>query len=186
MGIGAWDRPTAMFESLKQLHRRFLSGGAGGATLVEVLVSAIILGLLLAAMIPFAVFAQENEVRRNEIRIGESLSRNQLEYLKIQPYVWGNETWPPMLGYQEVTVPGAYAVRFYAVPIHIDPYTQGVVELYKQDEGVQKVTIQVFGWRNRPDPSLGSRMVFETSGYKVAPSRSLEITKYEVSREVVQ
>jgi len=199
--------------------------GASGATLIEVLVSLVILGLLLAALVPFAVFAQQNEVRRNEIRIGESLSRSQLEYLKIQPYVWGNETWPPMLGYEEVSVPGAYAVRFYAVPV--DPKAgqelgpDGRYDWYIGDQGnttcecapcwtylddeqvrracpgngsetcaadwgIQKITIDVFGWRYRPDPSEGSRMIFETTGYKLAPGRSLEITKYEVSREVGQ
>jgi hypothetical protein len=57
----------------------------------------------------------------------------------------------------------------------IDPGTGNITTI---NEGIQQVTITVFGWRMDPNNDL--KYILRTTNYKV--DRSLQISGYEVHR----
>jgi type II secretory pathway pseudopilin PulG len=130
-----------------------------GTTFVEVVIAIIVLGLITAAIAPTLMMINKAEFRRGEQKIAESLTRNQLEYIKSVPYIYGNLT-DPYPAYTEVPAPdGSYDVELIVQPITINPVTQEHSPLDPgQDEGIQEITVQIYHV---------DKMVLETKNYKV-------------------
>jgi type II secretory pathway pseudopilin PulG len=130
-----------------------------GATFVEVVIAIVVLGLITASVIPTLLIINKDEFRRDEQKIAESLTRNQLEYIKSVPYIYGNAT-DPYPEYTEVPAPDAsYDIELLVQPITIDPATQEHEYLPAgQDEGIQEITITIYHV---------DKMVLETKNYKV-------------------
>ena len=130
-----------------------------GTTFVEVVIAIIVLGLITASVIPTLLIINKAEFRRDEQRIAESLTRNQLEYIKSVPYIYGNAT-APYPEYTEVPAPDAsYEIQLLVQPITIDSVTQEHEYLPAgQDEGIQEITVRIYHV---------DKMVLETRNYKV-------------------
>lgn len=179
----------------KRGGRRFLSrifgGGSSGATLIEMVIAVVVLGLMSASIPPVMVLMADSGFRQNELRIAQDLTRSQFEYIKAQDYRWGNETEiDPGSGCHKRVVYdlldmsgplGSYGIRVLAWPI--DPVTHvRFCDISQEDccngrdEGVQEVEITVFGWRLDPEGDV--KYILMTTNYKV--DRSLEIQGYEV------
>jgi len=128
-----------------------------GVTLPEVMIAVVVLGLLTATIPPLMVMMTKSEFSRNEHRIAESLTRNQIEYVKSLEYVVAaNETAP----YGTVPVPNeTYEIALDVRPVHVDPDTLEHEYLsYGDDEGIQEVTVGIYH---------ADRLVTETMAYKV-------------------
>jgi len=136
-----------------------LKRDATGTTFVEVVIAIIVLGLITAAIAPTLMMINKAEFTRNEQRIAESLTRNQLEYIKSVPYIYGNDT-DPYPEYTEVPAPdGSYEIDLLVYPITIDPATQEHEYLPPgEDEGIQEITVLIYHV---------DKMVLETKNYKV-------------------
>lgn len=141
------------------LSRRHIIRDAQGVTYVEVLISIIVLGLITASVIPALLVINKTEFTRNEQRVAESLTRNQLEYIKSTPYIYGNAT-DPYPDYTEVPVPDAtYDIELSVQPVTINTETQEHEYLPAgQDEGIQEITVQIYHVEKK---------VLETKNYKV-------------------
>ncbi|MDY6892913.1 MAG: type II secretion system protein [Chloroflexota bacterium] len=125
--------------------RSSFSRGERGATLIEVVISIVVLGLITASVPALMVLMVDAEFKRNEQRIVESLTRMQIEYIKSTEYIYGNAT-SPNPEYGLVPVPNAsYAIDVIAHPIRIDPLTQAHTALPSgQDEGIQEIMVSVY------------------------------------------
>ena len=142
-----------------------------GATLTEVVIAIVVIGFVVAS-VPAAMMAIHNaQFRQDELRIAESLTRNQFEYIKSQDYIWGNttHTYPPV--YDEVNPPlGSYFMDVMAYPIdpvtyaRLDPAGKGYVD----DGGLQEIVITVYGFRTRATQSGEYLPVIETKNYRAA------------------
>ena len=126
---------------LKRIRWRWpkaLLRGSRGVALTEVVVAVIVLALILAAVPPVLVLILHSQHSWTEQRVAESLTRNQIEYIKAAEYVAANETQP---SYTAVPTPdGTYDVIIIAQPI--DPATKD--DLPEGDDyGVQKITILI-------------------------------------------
>ena len=125
--------------------RRTIRRRSLGATLVEVVIAVVVLGLLTSAVPPVFVMLTKAEYRRDERRVAEALIRMQMEYVKSAAYIdnYGNETGRV---YATVPVPDeSYLVNVDVVPVHIDPETRTRTPLAPAfDEGIQEITVEVY------------------------------------------
>ena len=149
-GIGvAW-----MLKRMGRVCRKALLGSSRGATLVEVVIAVVVLGLITASVAPVLVLITKSQFSWSEQRVAESLTRNQMEYVKVAQYEprTGNETLPQ---YAEVPVPDdTYDIHIVAQPI--DPATREPLDA--GDEGVQEITVSIYHV---------DRLVLVTKNYKV-------------------
>jgi hypothetical protein len=133
---------------------RALSGRLPGVALTEVVIAVVVLALIVASIPPVLVLLTKFQYAWSEQRIAESITRNHLEYAKVEPYVAGNLTVPnpDYLGAnatQEIPpMPNDnWEVQLAAVPIHVDPDTgeRRPVDFAgaEQDEGIQEITVTV-------------------------------------------
>ena len=122
------------------LRRRSL-----GATLVEVVISLVVLGLLTATVPPVLILVTNAEYKRDERRVAEALIRMQMEYIKSAEYIYDYGTEPELV-YSVVPVPnGSYLVNVDVVPVSIDPETHAHTPVAPElDEGIQEVTVEVY------------------------------------------
>ena len=138
--------------------RKALLGSSRGATLVEVVIAVVVLGLITASVAPVLVLITKSQFSWSEQRVAESLTRNQMEYVKVAAYIPGNETSPQ---YAEVPVPDdSYDIVVVAQPI--DPETKAELPLESEpdvyDKGVQEITVSIYHV---------DRLVLQTRNYKV-------------------
>ena len=141
-----WICPKALFR------------GAKGAALVEVVIAVVVLGLITASVPPVLLLINDAEFKRNEQAVAESLTRNQIEYIKSTSYIAGNAT-NPQPEYALVPVPNkTYDIEVTARPIHVDPYTQEHSYLAGVDEGIQEIMVKVYHV---------DKLIVETKNYKV-------------------
>lgn len=137
--------------------RKALLGSSRGATLVEVVIAVVVLGLITASVAPVLVLITKSQFSWSEQRIAESLTRNQIEYVKVAAYIPGNETLPQ---YAEVPRPDTYDIVIVAQPI--DPETKAELPLESEpdvyDKGVQEITVSIYHV---------DRLVLQTKNYKV-------------------
>ncbi len=159
-----------MLVRCKQIPRRVFQGSSRGFTLVEVMITLVILGFLVLS-IPAALLAITNaQFRANEMRMAELLTRNEFEYVKGQDYIWGNMTYPV----QYDLVPASTNFGFNVKAQPIDPetgqpnptYQDGNVTLV-QDDGIQLITVTVYGFGYRSGES-GQKPLLVSTNYKVA------------------
>lgn len=135
---------------LKELVR-----SSKGVALSEVVVAIIVLALILAAVPPVLALILHSQSSWTEQRVAESLTRNQIEYIKAAEYIPGNETHPQPV-YTPVPKPDeTYEIIITAQPI--DPVTKAVLP-DGEDENVQEITIQIYHV---------DRLVLQTVNYKV-------------------
>ena len=141
----------------QRICRRALFADSKGFTLIEVVIAIVVLGLVGVSIPAVMVMVADADFRWNEQIIAETLTRNQMEYIKSGEYDDGDGTYPV---YGVVPVPNdTYEIEITARPIHIDPGTRVHQELPEgQDEGIQEITVRVFH---------ADSLVLETRNYKV-------------------
>jgi len=142
----------------RRLKNTVFAGKSRGATLIEVTIAVVVLGLLLASIPAAIVVSINTQHRQYETRVAESLSRSQLEYIKARDYVAGS-------GFP-------YGPR-------LDPIDNFVVTYWAEElqQGVQLITVSVY--RSEVlDPERPPPAILETTNYKV--DSSLEISGYEI------
>jgi type II secretory pathway pseudopilin PulG len=157
------------------LRRRFRSASRG-ATFIEVTIAVVVLGMLLASVPPAMMAVSRSQFYQTEMRVAESISQSQFEYIKSQDYdTWSVGHWP---SYKSVRLEGpleSYAVATTAYPV--DPETGKRLQGGNlADYGVQEIEIVVYGWRYRQG---GDEELLRTTNYKV--DRNLVISGYEVT-----
>jgi len=136
-----------------------------GATLVEIVISLVVLGLLTATVPPVLMLVKNAEYKRDERRVAEALIRMQMEYIKSTEYIYDYGTEPELV-YAVVPVPdGSYLVNVNVVPVTIDPDTRAHTPVAPDlDEGIQEVTVEVY--HVHTDVGV-DEPVLETRNYKV-------------------
>lgn len=143
---------------LRHISRRWLKDlgrSSSGVALTEVVVAIIVLALILAAVPPVLALILHSQFSWTEQRVAESLTRNQVEYIKAAEYIPGNST-HPLPVYTQVPKPDdTYEIIITAQPI--DPDTKAPLP-DGEDESVQEITIQVYHV---------DRLVLRTVNYKV-------------------
>ncbi len=158
-----------MVSSRGRQRRRALSGRLPGVALTEVVIAVVVLSLIVATIPPVLVLLTRFQYAWSEQRTAESITRNHLEYAKVQAYIAGNVSFPNpnYLGAnatQEMpSVPNDnWEVELVAVPIHVDPDTgqRDPVDFSGagQDEGIQEITVTV---------THVDRQVLQAVAYKV-------------------
>jgi len=179
----------------RRLKNTLFAGKSRGATLIEVVIAIVVLGFIVAAVAPAMVLISDAQVRQNQVRVAQSLTSSQFEYIKSQYYIPGNdsslfdtETGYRRVKYLEVARDGplaGYGMQVWAYPI--DPQShERLVDVWfsrygtaydGQDEGVQEIEIKVYGYRYEYGDA---DYILKTVDYKV--DRSLQIAGYTISR----
>jgi type II secretory pathway pseudopilin PulG len=152
-----------------RIGHKTLGPNSRGATLIEVLIAVVVLAFMVAAIPPAMVTVADAQFRQEELNIAQDLTRSQFEYIKAQPY--NNATLSSTL-YNQVPLPSGYSMQ--VAYDWIDPSTGNITS---SNEGIQMVTITVFGWRYNSDQNL--YYIMKTTDYKV--DRSLQISGWGVS-----
>ena len=75
-----------MLRYSEKSNPRSLLRNRRGATFVEVLIAIIVLTLVLASIPPVLLLITHSQFTWNEQRVAESISRNQVEYMKALPF----------------------------------------------------------------------------------------------------
>ncbi|TET14509.1 MAG: hypothetical protein E3J81_06540 [Dehalococcoidia bacterium] len=141
-----------MLKRIGQICRKALFSNSSGATLVEVVIAVVVLALITASVAPVLLLITKSQFSWTEQRVAESLTRNQIEYIKVATYIPGNETLPQ---YAEVPTPDdTYHIDIVAQPV--DPTTRE--PLVAGDEGIQEITVSIYH---------ADRLVLQTKNYKV-------------------
>jgi len=139
-----------MLKRSGQVCRKAFFRRSSGATLIEVVIAVVILALITASVPPVLLLITKSQFSWSEQRIAENLTRNQIEYIKVTPYIPGEPQ------YEVVPVPnGSYEVDVIAQPIdpvNREPLPPG------EDEGIQEITVSIYHV---------DRLVLETRNYKV-------------------
>jgi len=161
-----------MWKPLKRIGRKALCHSGKGATLIEVVIAVVVLGVMVAAIPPVMVMVSNAQFRQNEMKIAENLTQSQFEYIKAQPYTPADEWGNGLLPYLPVARPSGYGLYINAEPI----YPGNLTSSFPDDYGVQRITVTVFGWR--VDSNDYTKYILETTDYKI--DRWLEISGYYV------
>ena len=128
---------------------------SSGVALTEVVIAIVVLAFILASVPAVLVFVVNSQYTWNEQRVAESLSRNQVEYIKVAQYIQGNAT-HPLPQYAEVPTPNpSYDVDVVAQPI--DASTKNALP-EGQDEGMQEINIKIYH---------ADKLVLQTTNYKI-------------------
>ena len=75
-----------MFEYSDNSYKRSLLRNQSGATFIEVLIAVVVLALILASIAPVLLLITHSQFSWNEQRTAESISRNQVELIKVSRY----------------------------------------------------------------------------------------------------
>jgi type II secretory pathway pseudopilin PulG len=170
-----------MLRRVIKLRARKLTKHQLGASLIEVVIAIVVLGLVVAS-VPVAIMAVHNfQARQRELRIAENLARSEFEYIKSQPYIpaiLGNSTefepnpyfqFPSpyldqtVMQAEEYRLGGTYFVNNYVY--FVNPTTNekflATPQSIGNESGIQEIVIRVWGVRGTDYEPL-----YETSDYK--------------------
>jgi type II secretory pathway pseudopilin PulG len=110
-----------MWKLGKRICCNSLHRSSKGATLVEVVIAIVVLGLITSSVPPVLILLNDQQFKWNEQTVAESLIRTQFEYIKGSPYIYGNATVPNPV-YTTVPVPSdGYRIDVIVRPILILP-----------------------------------------------------------------
>jgi hypothetical protein len=143
-----------------------------GLTFVEIVVALVVVGFLVGSVPPAMIAIMNAQTRQEEKRIAEILTRNEFEYIKSQPYMWGNTTAPSPPYYHVVPAPiESFIIEVDAMPIDPKTYEPLLPPLGPSDPvdlGIQEITITVYGYHLQSEDPEDLKPVLTTRNYKVA------------------
>jgi Tfp pilus assembly protein PilE len=139
---------------------------ARGITFVEIVVTLIVAGLLVGSIPPALAAIVRAQTSTQERRIGEVLTRSEFEYIKSQPYRWGNTSHPY---YDRVpALTEDYRVTVDAQPVYPDTYKPILlVDDPVGDLGIQQITITVYGYHLLSEDPQDLKPLMTTINYKL-------------------
>ena len=156
----------------KALCGRVLLRSSVGFTLVEVVIAIALLGLVVGGVLTTMTVVFNMQARNDQQRTAEFLTRSEFEYIKSQPYIWGNVSgdcinkgYPPC--YDKVQNTQNYSLDVVAIPIDNSTYQELVPNPTcdcVNDQGIQKIIISVYSGLKTEN----SAPVLVTTNYKVA------------------
>ena len=147
-----------MWKLGKRICCNSLHRSSRGATLVEVVIAIVVLGLITSSVPPVLIMLNNSQFKWSEQTVAESLVRSQIEYIKGSPYIYGNVTVPNPT-YTTVPVPSdGYRIDVIARPILIIPVATPVpspaptpvhqyvdfIQPGAKDLGMQEITVEVY------------------------------------------
>jgi len=147
-----------MWNHVKHICCRILHRSSRGATLVEVVIAIVVLGLITSSVPPVLILLNNQQFKWTEQTVSESLLRTQIEYLKGCPYIYGNATVPNPV-YVTVPIPSdGYSIDVIARPVRIVPIATPVPspaptpaheyvdfdEPGAEDGGMQEITVEIY------------------------------------------
>jgi type II secretory pathway pseudopilin PulG len=163
-----------MLRLIITLRARKLSRHQLGASLIEVVIAIVVLGLVVAS-VPAGVIAAINfQAREREVRIAENLARSEFEYIKSQPYIPGNSSlfnrFPSpyldqdVMQAEEYRLGGSYFVNNYVYFVSLTTGEKFLAtpQSIGNESGIQEIVIKVWGVRGGNYVSL-----YDTSDYKI-------------------
>jgi hypothetical protein len=143
-----------MLRRIIRLRARKFSKHQLGASLTEVVIAIVVLGLVVAS-VPLAIMAVHNfQARQRELRYVENLARSEFEYIKSQEYVPGNSSqfrFPSpyldqaVMQAEEPSLGGTYYVRnevYLVIPGNLTTSQNPLDE-----SGIQEIVIRIWGVR---------------------------------------
>jgi type II secretory pathway pseudopilin PulG len=165
-----------MFKRSRKLNRirKVATGRSLGATLIEVIIAMVVLGLIVASVVTAIMAVHNFQARQRELRYAENLARSEFEYIKSQPYIPGNSTlfnrFPSP--YEDQTVMqvedysrlgGTYFVDNYVY--FVNPTTNekflATPQSIGNESGIQEIMIRIWGIRGTDYVPI-----YEYSNYK--------------------
>jgi type II secretory pathway pseudopilin PulG len=173
-----------MLRRVIKLRARKLTKHQLGASLIEVVIAIVVLGLVVAS-VPVAIMAVHNfQARQRELRYAENLARSEFEYIKSQPYIpaiLGNTTefepnplfnrFPSpyldqtVMKAEEPQLGGTYFVNNYVY--FVNPTTNekflATPQSIGNESGIQEILIRIWGVRG-----TDYVYIYELSDYKTA------------------
>lgn len=114
-----------------------------GFTLIEVVLSLAILGIVAAGFLGALASGSRGISMADEQATAESIARTQLEHVRGQDYIDYSEASHAV--YTKTSAPATYSVDLSAVPFDPDtglPYGQ-LGGVFDQDDGIQSITVVV-------------------------------------------
>lgn len=134
-----------------------------GLSLIEVLIAVAILGIVAVAFLTALATSSSALIIADERTTAESLTRSELEYVKSCSYEYGASPSYKQPVFESLTHRG-YFISVEAVPI--DPATGTALANPGDDEGIQKITVEIYR-QDGPAPSSQDTLILSTSDYKV-------------------
>lgn len=126
-----------------------------GATLVSELIALAIIGMVIMILLSGISTAGRGVMVVRERVKAENYARQQLEAIKAAPY----RVNPTLEPYPTIPVQSRYTVTV-SVRYWISPTFTTIVPSAEEDQGLQEITIAVYGERDMTEP------VFRLQGYK--------------------
>ena len=127
--------------------RKACQGSSNGFSLIEVLITLALVGIIAIAFLSALATASMALITADERATAESLARSQMEHVKNQPYDFDDPQSYEQDNVESTDQPG-YFISVSAEPLH-DP-----------DDGIQKITVTV---------SRDDEEVITLENYKRAP-----------------
>jgi hypothetical protein len=159
-----------MFKRIVRLRRSGSFKRELGASLIEVVIAIVVLGLVVAS-VPAAIMAVHNfQARQRELRYAENLARSDFEYIKSQPYVPGNSSFfqfpspyedQTVLQAEEPQLGGTYFVKNYVYFVNGNGTFMATPKSVGNESGIQEILVRVWGIRG-----TDYEPIYEISDYK--------------------
>jgi hypothetical protein len=157
-----------MLKLIGRCLRKGLLRNSSGVALTEVVVAVVVLAVILGSIPPVLLLIAKSQFSWNEQRVAESLSRNQMEYIKVATYMGGNETYPfpeyTLIDLSDETLQ-TYEIDVVAQPVDpetkallFDPITKEPIEPGVYDKGLQDITVSIYHV---------DKLILRTNNYKV-------------------
>ena len=162
-----------MLKFVGWLRRRKFFRQERGATLIEVVIAIVVLGLVVAS-VPVAIVAVHNfQAKQREVRMAENLARSDFEYIKSQPYIPGNSSlfsFPSP--YEDQTVMqaedysrlgGTYFVNNYVYFVNGGETFPATPASIGNETGIQQIVIHVWKVRGNDTQTLYELINYKTN-----------------------
>ena len=144
-----------------QFLKKGLLRNSSGVALTEVVVAIVVLALIVGSVPPVLLLITKSQFSWHEQRVAESLSRNQMEYIKVAMYEDGNVTYPLLPEYAEIDLSDealeTYEIDIIAQPIDPETY-EPITSGPPWDLGLQEITVSIYHV---------DRLILRTTNYKV-------------------
>ena len=150
-----------MLKRIERCLRKNLLRNSSGVALTEVVVAIVVLALIVGSVPPVLLLITKSQFSWHEQRVAESLSRNQMEYVKVAMYEDGNATYPLLPEYAEIDLSDE-ALETYEIDIVAQPINPGTYNPITSgppwDLGLQEITVSIYHV---------DRLILRTTNYKV-------------------
>ena len=148
-----------MLKRIGRCLRKRLLRSSSGVALTEVVVAVVVLAIIVGSVPPVLLLIAKSQFSWHEQRVAESLSRNQMEYIKVAAYIPGNATNPfPEYNVIDLSDETLQTYEIDVVVQPIDPDTKEPLSPGLYDSGLQEITVSIYHV---------DKLILRTTNYKV-------------------